>query len=141
MQTFTATLTAAVLAVHAALGCCWHHGHSHTPTASGPMAAQRACSHGHEHGERHRHEGNGPREDAPEENAPCGGQCEEDSCVFLAGGKPVMPDNGQAAVPVGGLLAASTDALFLPAAKRTRDVPPALPPPLRLHLAKRVLLI
>lgn len=139
MRTLTALLTAAVLAVHAALGCCWHHGHSQPPAMeSGSSATAHHCS--HEHGDRHRHDGAG-HEDAPREESPCGGQCEEGACVFLAGGKPVLPDDGQTALPVGVLLDVSSEAPHWAVLKGTGDIPQALPPPLRSHLAKRVLLI
>jgi hypothetical protein len=143
MQSFTALLTAAVLAVHAALGCCWHHGHSHPPAmASGSSVPAHGCS--HEHGDRHRHDGGhdgAEQEDSPDEESPCGGQCAEGACVFLAGGKPVLPNDGQTEMPVGGLLDVSSEVPYLATWKGTGDVSQALPPPLRSHLAKRVLLI
>ena len=160
MQTFTALLTAAILAVHAALGCCWHHGHSHPLATAGSPTSAHACAAGHEHGERHGHHGAGHHgaghhgaghdgaghhgerhEEAPGEKAPCGGQCEKGACVFMAGGKPVLPDDCQTPMPLDGRLDASSEVRHLAVLIRTGDVPLALPPPLRLHLAKCVLLI
>lgn len=149
MHDFTAIVTAALLAIHAALGCCWHHGHAHGSTGGQAAAREHSCPHGqcdghrgHGHGEQgHRHDAELPDENAPDEDGPCGGACDEGACVFLAGGKPVTPDPGGAALPGGILSAASSDAAYSLAAIGTNHVPLALPPPLRLHLAKRLLLI
>ncbi len=50
MQAFVASLTAFVLFIHTAVGCCWHHAHCSMPSVS--MAAH--CCHHHHHGDQNR---------------------------------------------------------------------------------------
>src|SRR5262249_19789647 len=71
MHAFLSSLTAALLLIHAAFGCCWHHAHRCVIHGNAVAAAepQGCCEH-------HRHEGSTP--------VPCGCKLEcSGQCVYL----------------------------------------------------------
>jgi hypothetical protein len=128
MQAFVASLTAAVLFIHAVCGCCWHHAHAR---ADGTLVKRpAACCHHHHENDRQRHEKPGK----------CKGEC-EGTCTYLAPQKVrVEPPQWESmdlltALPslAEGSIekAASWDAL-------TSLLEPALP--VRTHLMHQVLL-
>src|SRR4051812_5378551 len=73
MHAFLSSLTAALLFIHAAFGCCWHHAHRCAEHSVGLAADhEHPCPHGR-HGDR-----------APEQK-PCGCTLEcGDTCAYLA---------------------------------------------------------
>lgn len=73
------------LLVHAALGCCWHHGHACLPKGSGATPAVAVC-HGHLHCDSHGHEGEDLSDDTscPSDDGSHDHQCEGSDCTFLA---------------------------------------------------------
>ena len=141
MRTLIAILTAASLAAHVLLGCCWHHAHG-CQKAACAAADCRGHDHGHHGHGAHRH----PTDPVPGEedgNRPAGATCNEVRCVFVGGAKPlVVADPATtghlvwACVPPAGKLAVSVSLVRLDVGTQHN-----LPPPVRPHLAKQVLLI
>jgi hypothetical protein len=132
-------LTAAVVAVHAVLGCCWHHNHTGLPglvdgeavgccTASGHVPSAELTS--------HRHDG----ADHPSDET---GRCKGNPCVFLVSSKDhgsvAVPDDG--VVPFTPILLASRSAISSNAAAARPLLADSPILPVRLHLAYQVFLI
>jgi hypothetical protein len=135
MHGFLSNLTAALLALHTVLGCCWHHAHRCTRECSPSLAVEApdgcqrnaaddcgapAASHQGQHG---RH------------------GCQESTCVFL-GSTRWYPD-ADCQFDAAPAMLASADCATADADvdRRSFFAPDALLPPLRLHLVDRVLLI
>lgn len=126
MNALAASVTTAIVLVHALVGCCWHHGHIH---GTGDSAAQvhAECHPEHDH---HAHHDGDSEQPAP--------HCDEVSCSFVTA-KEIAPP---------ALLIAPLDAQTLEPASaslhrgwactagRSRAAPP-----LRLHLELQKLLI
>jgi hypothetical protein len=133
MHGLVSNLTAAVLALHTVLGCCWHHAHSCTETCSADRVVRSSEGGVEEHGC-----DSGTRTDGHHGRHDCRGS----TCVLAASARADVPRLAlqfdappAAAVPSHGASAddAGRDTPFYP--------PDALLPPLRLHLAHQVLLI
>jgi hypothetical protein len=134
MHAFLSNLTATLLAVHAVLGCCWHHGHRCAPEGGGvgSVAASHTCethathpgaavdSHGDQHQGRH--------------------ECRGGTCTFVGPTREnphELPLQITAAAP--GLC---SDRRVVDSAARQEFCPDdAVVPPLRQHLVFSVLLI
>jgi hypothetical protein len=128
---FLSILTSTFLALHTVLGCCWHHAHAsecgnacsvESPDADAGHCGDACGSSGcadHPHQERH--------------------ACQENACVFInLAGRGSQGPLLAAAMPV---VCPSCGELPLHAACGTFFAIDALLPPLRLHLAHRVLLL
>lgn len=78
-------ITTLALLVHAALGCCWHHGHACVPKGNGATPAVAVC-HGHLHCDSHGHEGEDQSDDTshPSDDSSHDHQCKGSDCSFLA---------------------------------------------------------
>src|SRR5262245_49976148 len=125
MQPFVSILMAAVLIIHAAFGCCWHHAHSCVPKASMSVTC---CNH-HDHDD-HRQPG--------ESELDC-----EGTCQYVAPEKLRLDDPSLAAW--AQLVAPPVTFAGRPIDAATRIGKPPCPidsgPPLRLHLLHQWLLI
>jgi len=128
-------LTAALLALHTVLGCCWHHAHRCTETceAAESIVAADSCDHAHGVGmacdsDGHAHHG---RHD-----------CQGHTCVFMG---PTRARTGELTLHVNTLSAAiASDRASSIGNKvdgQSNDPLDALLPPLRVHLLCTVLLI
>ena len=134
MRSVTTNLIAAVVVLHAVLGCCMHHSHaseSACASASSPAHAESGCRHHHveasaSHGPDH------------------GGQgcCHEEKCDFI------RPPRDDSKVTTLGMWPAGTPISLGGELNLARQVHchadlrrPACLLPVRLHLAKMVLLI
>ena len=79
-----------VMLLHSILGCCWHHGHTHSGAAclsglnserSGLSGLQSTHSHGLHHTCSHHH--SPVQSPADHERVPHHHQCDQDDCHFL----------------------------------------------------------
>ncbi len=126
---------AALLFIHALLGCCWHHAHRSAPSESTPAQTSKpvACCH---------HQDEGESEQQPQ--APCDGRLEcQGICTYLPPQKTQI-DFAQVLLPfdhVAVLPAAGSDCLAPTASWEFNCGPLDLKPPLRLHLLHQILLI
>lgn len=125
MKALTAILVALHVLAHSVLGCCWHHGHEHSPAVSDVAS----CSHGgHEHSAHAGHVHGVPAGDhqQPVPASPHEG-CEGERCVAtggaskvcaeivnLAGGPLHLPLADMYAVGMGSAAPHVTDELRLP---------------------------
>ena len=137
MHILASNLTAVMLAAHALLGCCWHHGHRseqmHSPVASvassshceagdadGSSPAQHDC--GTQHGER--------------------SDCQGGPCLFIGPAtQNISPSATYALQPLVATLPPASLSASSAAIERSLLANEALLPPVRLHLAHQVLLI
>src|SRR5262249_36412282 len=69
MQAFLSSLTAALLFIHTAFGCCWHHAHHSTIAVAEP---DHRCHH-------HQHDSDSKR---PEKPCKCNVEC-EGACNYV----------------------------------------------------------
>lgn len=135
MQAFLANLTAAVLFIHAAFGCGWHHAHRENYPAT-VLATDHCCDHHH-----HDHHGD---ESTPQQNSPspCCEHC-EGSCVYTLTPKLQIDSHFTVSwfdlvVTLPAITNSHTAAsCWLAASEDER----ATTPPLRLHLLHRHLTI
>ena len=79
-----------VMLIHSILGCCWHHGHTHSGAAcqtasSGDRPVQSRIQSTHSHGLRHTcsHHHAPAQSPADHERVPHHHQCDQDDCHFL----------------------------------------------------------
>ncbi len=133
MHVFLANLTAALIAVHSVLGCCWHHTHRCTEqcATSQAMVVSGVCdqaSHAESASDSHSHHGRH--------------ECQSAACVFMT-----APNRGVCDTAISP---AVTPIAYVPLAIATRRCPvdgqrffppDSLLPPLRVHLVCHVLLI
>ena len=137
MHIVVSNLTAVMLAAHALLGCCWHHGHGSEQMGSpvavlassghceagdahGPSLAQHDC--GTQHGERP--------------------NCQGSPCMFIGPAtQNISPSAVCALQPLVATLPPASLSAGGAAIERSLLAAGALLPPVRLHLAHQVLLI
>lgn len=141
MQAFVANLTAAVLFIHAAFGCGWHHAHGENHAV---LATDACCDHQHHDHCSHEpcdHDAD-PHLPSPTAPGPCCEHC-AGSCVYTQPQKVEL--NGSLAVVWIDLLATApilADAQTLSATwHHIGDSPHQAAPELGLHLLYQSLLI
>jgi hypothetical protein len=137
MHGFLSNVTAALLALHTVLGCCWHHAHSLAEESCMTQSVERPEGHGG-HSDHDcdsttpvNHDGH----QSPHE-------CQGSTCVFVRpthdgsqGSSDLLMDVPLSLSPIAF---ASTNVRV---AEKSFFAPDALLPPLRLHLVDQVLLI
>jgi hypothetical protein len=131
---FLPHLTAALLAAHTLLGCCWHHAHAcgrecepaSSVHASDAPEADDAHRCGADNSQSGQHRGLN--------------ECRGSSCVFLRTSECEL-DGDQFDLPALACLDAGGSPLCAAAVLQPRFAADALLPPLRLHLAHQVLLL
>jgi len=101
IQHFTTILTLCVTILHAGLGCCWHHVHTHESSSASHEHADTAseivvsqCPHhdvsGTTSGDVHFEPSNNAEKQHPDDH----GQCDEERCVYMAAPRTeMMPCN------------------------------------------------
>jgi len=135
MHSFLSNLTAALLALHTVLGCCWHHAHACTRECGATPSVQASDCRQDRHVD-----GHGP---GCSENHGHHGlhECQGSTCVYLGPTKlkshestaqPTLP--AAACVSCGGPSTAAAE-------KRPFFAAGDLTAPLRLHLVHHVLLL
>jgi len=137
MHIVVSNLTAVMLAAHALLGCCWHHGHG-SEQVRGPVAALASsghCAAGDAHGP------------SPAQHD-CGTQrgerhdCQGSPCMFIGPAiQNISPSAVCALQPLVATLPPASLSADGAAIERSLLATGALLPPVRLHLAHQVLLI
>lgn len=146
MHPILSSFVAAMLSIHALLGCCWHHAHGCIvcelvmhEAASPQVSPKASCCH-HEHNAAP-HE---PSHQDPTHQAPC--ECQIDcrgTCAFLP--TPRAPaidrDSAPADCFVACLPAIATSRIGPSLSWQFGSGPAQLEPPLRLHLLHQILLI
>lgn len=91
----TTAATLAVMLLHAAFGCCWHHEHGRcAATEAGDDHTAASCDHDHEGHEHDRGEGHSPHfhlgGEAPE-GGHDHGDCASDMCRFVSSAPMDLP--------------------------------------------------
>ena len=136
MRTLVSNLTAALLVIHAMIGCCHHHWHQDDESAATSTGVACCCCcdhHDHSHG----------TSEAP--NQPCNGEREcHGVCTYIATPRTSLAAatlgvdlDFAAVIPVhGGSPFAAATTLW-----NQLQVCDDSPPPLRLHLLHQILLI
>jgi hypothetical protein len=132
MHAILSSLTAVLLLVHAAFGCCWHHAHRCTEHGNVLAAAEPAgcCQH-------HGHEGSKPEPRPCDCKLECGG-----SCVYLLPQK-IRIEAPRSVVSLDLVAAALVLAEAQIVSAGESDVGRSshgAAPPLRLHLMHQLLL-
>jgi len=146
MRVFLSHLTAALLLVHAAFGCCWHHAHAEERNChAAPRAAAPTCPGDCHHGDRsgHPHHDGEEGEDSPAAPEPCRHPCDDRPCVFIRmdSASSSRPSCDQAIAPAGDC-PSPTNVLADRDARLTVCSPwDDVPGPLRPHLLYQILLI
>lgn len=142
MHAFVSHLTAAFLAAHTVLGCCWHHvhacGHEHDPLGLAGWQHGGDLRHGHSAGV-----------SAPSgDRHPDRDECRGSKCDFLAAkDESVVTKNLTARPPSAACQLAGLPCLAVDRSPAGGLLHPALVRagvlllPVRLHLANQVLLI
>ena len=127
MQAFVSSLTAALLFIHAVLGCCWHHAHHSTAVVS--RAAH--CCHHHQHSN-----------DSKRHEKPCQGEVEcEGTCIYVVPQKVKIEAPQWIAFDLLALLPSIADHQIVSARSCEVGWPPSdIALPLRTHLLHQVLL-
>ena len=135
MQAVLPNLLAALLLLHAAFGCCWHHTHHYlgcegtSQTAATPVAC---CQ----------HDCDETQQDRPLEPCRCNVEC-HGVCTYLPTQK-VFIDGPQLVIPFDGVacLFSSTQANLAAAANGEAVCDPVSSEPrLRIHLLHQIMLI
>jgi hypothetical protein len=134
MHGLLSTLTAALLALHAVLGCCWHHAHRCTTACA---AAESTDLHDGDHADCTDMPGSshGPRQHG-------GCECQDGVCIFVGPTRVPLQELTTHFTALPALLATVGES----SAPRWDDSPAPLAaelfaPSVRLHLACQVLLI
>lgn len=133
MHCFLSNLTAALLALHTVLGCCWHHAHALAGDHDSATSVESPDCH-----KDHCTDGCGSSESDNHQQHFCQGN----TCIFLG---PTKWDRHRLQFDIASVPIASFSD-YLPdeiASVRSEPIfePDALLPPLRLHLLDRVLLL
>jgi hypothetical protein len=137
MRGLLSNLTAALLALHTVLGCCWHHAHFGADTCAMAATIVSAdvcpCDDAHRDGAMPNSDGQGHHGS---------GDCQGPTCVFANSSKsdrhgPTLSLD----VPPVALLLGSIPAVGNDMVARPFYPPDALLPSVRLHLLCQVLLI
>jgi hypothetical protein len=128
-------LTAAILAMHTVLGCCWHHAHACGADCRPTSSVESPATHANHDADQCGEEDSGASESHGQH------KCVKGACVFLR----LLEDD------VAGALHHDLPSIFC---AQSNAIPPrgdsaptpyfaagALLPPLRLHLAHQVLLL
>jgi hypothetical protein len=158
MHILASNLTAVMLAAHALLGCCWHHGHG-SEQMSGPVAitarispqpslisvqCATACSQAM-YGE-DPHVSTACEQAVAQHN--CGTQhgerpdCQDGPCLFIGPTtQNISPSAAYALQPLVATLPPANLFASSAAIERSLLATEALLPPVRLHLAHQVLLL
>ena len=127
-------LMAAVLLLHAVLGCCVHHGHERVIGAASSQV-QASCHKGCSHTPASAGDPAGSRDRG-------GDTCDEERCDFL---RSVQDDPGVKATALSAYATASPFARVVSAPQNDNSMGSVAPfiwhLPVRSHLAKHVLLI
>jgi hypothetical protein len=131
MQAFLASLTAALLFIHAIFGCCWHHTHRCGHDSTAPFCQPATgCQH-------HQHDNDGTQQEKP-----CGCKVEcEGTCIY------VLPQKVKVEAPqaisfdfLAVLPSLANHPIGTAASWEAGWSPPDFVPPLRTHLLHQVLL-
>jgi hypothetical protein len=127
-------LTAALLAMHTVLGCCWHHAHAGPPDGEQATSVESPAEHaGHDADCCNR----GDSEPGHDRGTHV---CQKGSCVFVGTGKVRLNaadgTNLASFVSLAGGWLSSPNSATMPLFAAG-----ALPAPLRLHLTHQVLLL
>jgi len=129
MQAFVASLTAAMLLLHAVLGCCWHHAHRCEHRLASAQPAD-CCHHLPQ-------DGDGQPENNPHS---CPGEC-EGSCVYVVPGKVQIEAPQWTSIDFLAVLPLLADEPWEAATSwEAACSVPDFAPPLRRHLLHQVLL-
>ena len=133
MHCFLSNLTAALLALHTVLGCCWHHAHALAGDQDSAPTVESPAPHKDHHAG-----GCGSNESEKHQRHVCQGNTR----IFLG---PTKWDWRRlqldiAALPIASFSDCRTNGI---ASVHTESIfePDALLPPLRLHLLDQVLLL
>jgi hypothetical protein len=129
MQRLLTLILSLNLALHAVLGCCWHHAHAEPAT---PDANHHHC--GHDHGPAPGHDDH--------DRAPAPDNCDEGACLFVRGdqsGPTVQMVELGLWLDLPESVAAAPIALTATRAVAAGDAPP--PPELPQYLRFSALLI
>ena len=129
MQAFVATLTAALLFIHAVFGCCWHHAHfgEHDLNVAGSQTAR--CCHHHQHST-----------ESNQQQKPCKAECES-TCIYVLPHKVTVEAPQWVSFDLPAVLPWLADYRMEAAASWDSEwLSSDLVPPLRTHLLHQVLL-
>jgi hypothetical protein len=126
MRNLLSNLTAALLALHTVLGCCWHHEHRCTEACSLAAAAESPCH------------CDGPTASSPSHQHHGPHECQGAVCSFVGQIKPLSHDLLSQAVAMPAIDGVE---VVLPAGWGRFFVRDALMSSPRLHLVHKVLLI
>jgi hypothetical protein len=128
MQAFVASLTAALLFIHAVFGCCGHHAHACEHAIEVVLPAT-CCHHDHDEGSQHNDE-------------PCDGKHDcEGSCIYVLPQKMKIEAPQCVIIDLLVVLPALADHRFDSASSfESLSSPRPFGPPLRPHLLHQVLL-
>lgn len=125
-------LTAALLAMHTVLGCCWHHAHACSPECERSASVEESHEEGHGaagcesgHSDCEQHHGTHV--------------CQKGTCVFVGPAKVRVSPTTDWSVSAWAFVA--TGESSLPASSRPGYGDDSERPSLRLHLAHQVLLL
>ena len=137
MQIFLSNLTAALLALHTVLGCCWHHTHHGEESVATVGSIGSADSHGCDHA----HRAEAPS-DSHGQGRHGGHECQGSTCVL---GDSLRVEPRESDAPLDSLAAAHAPgerpSMYEEYNRPSFYAPDTLLPPLRLHLICQVLLI
>lgn len=153
MRSVLSLTVAAAVAVHAVLGCCWHHAHvaeaaDVESTEPAPQPKAHSCCHGH-----HAHEVAEPAHQLAEQDAAQIDSHQDDPshhCPTPCSRKCEVASNGRVQVDESGTdftldvslgLSSPVVEPIVVARKFALDDGIAEPPPVRLHLMHQLLLI
>jgi hypothetical protein len=127
MQAFVATLTAALLFIHTALGCCWHHAHGSAPAAS----PQAHCCHHHQHSD---------KSDPSHPPGKCNVEC-QGTCIYIVPQKVTIEGPQWVTMDVLAVLPSLADRhVEVASSWEAVSFLSDRVPPLRTHLLHQVLL-
>jgi hypothetical protein len=136
IHSFLSYLTAATLAMHTVLGCCWHHGHACGSEYESAVACHAATAHADHDAD---HCGSTDSNSGHQHHGPH--TCQGGKCVFLRTAKSGADTLLDVNLPSFVCVQSSDASLETSAAPRPFFSSDALLPPLRLHLAHQVLLL
>jgi len=130
MQAYLNSLTAALLFIHTAFGCCWHHAHACGKECSLSVRPASCCHH-------HQHRGDSKQ---PERPCKCKVEC-EGTCTYIVPQKVTIEAPQSIAMDLLAVLPSLAARALETTASHEAGCPlPDLVPPLRTHLLHQVLL-